>query len=199
MAAASAYGQAAAQHLSRPQPREEPRRRLRRREPSPERLRLPRRSTRAGVPGFTGSANAGMLDIVMALEWVRDNIAQFGGDPGNVTIFGQSGGGGKVSTLLAMPAANGLFHKAIIQSGAGLRSATEGRRRQDGDATSSPSSASRLENAAQQLAERSGRRHPRDRDRDGRQQVPPVDRRHQHPAPSRSIPTRLRSRRTFRS
>jgi para-nitrobenzyl esterase len=76
----------------------------------------------AGIPGFTGSANAGMLDIVMALEWVRDNIAQFGGDPNNVTIFGQSGGGSKVSTLLAMPAANGLFHKAIIQSGAGLRS-----------------------------------------------------------------------------
>jgi para-nitrobenzyl esterase len=79
----------------------------------------------AGVPGFTGSANAGMLDIVMALEWVRDNIVQFGGDPNNVTIFGQSGGGAKVSTLLAMPAANGLFHKAIIQSGAGLRSATK--------------------------------------------------------------------------
>jgi para-nitrobenzyl esterase len=75
-----------------------------------------------GVPGFEGSANAGMLDIVMALEWVRDNIAQFGGDPNNVTIFGQSGGGGKVSTLLAMPAASGLFHKAIIQSGAGIRS-----------------------------------------------------------------------------
>ncbi|MFT3724089.1 MAG: carboxylesterase family protein [Hyphomonadaceae bacterium] len=75
----------------------------------------------AGVPGFAGSANAGMMDIVMALEWVRDNIAQFGGDPGNVTIFGQSGGGAKVSTLLAMPAAKGLFHKAVIQSGAGLR------------------------------------------------------------------------------
>jgi para-nitrobenzyl esterase len=75
----------------------------------------------AGIPGFTGSANAGMLDLVMALEWVRDNIAQFGGDPGNVTIFGQSGGGAKVSTLLAMPEANGLFHKAVIQSGAGLR------------------------------------------------------------------------------
>ena len=79
----------------------------------------------AGVPGFSGSANAGMLDIVMALEWVRDNIAQFGGDPGNVTIFGQSGGGAKVSTLLAMPAANGLFHKAVIQSGAGLRAASK--------------------------------------------------------------------------
>jgi para-nitrobenzyl esterase len=79
----------------------------------------------AGVPGFTGSANAGMLDIVMALEWVRDNIAQFGGDPNNVTIFGQSGGGAKVSTLLAMPAASGLFHKAIIQSGAGIRSGSK--------------------------------------------------------------------------
>ncbi|MEZ6031249.1 MAG: carboxylesterase family protein [Hyphomonadaceae bacterium] len=78
----------------------------------------------AGVPGFEGSANAGMLDIVAALEWVRDNIAQFGGDPGNVTIFGQSGGGAKVSTLLAMPAAEGLFHKAVIQSGAGLRAGT---------------------------------------------------------------------------
>ncbi len=75
----------------------------------------------AGIPGFTGSANAGMMDIVMALEWVKDNIAQFGGDPNNVTVFGQSGGGGKVSTLLAMPAAAGLFHKAVIQSGAGLR------------------------------------------------------------------------------
>ena len=65
--------------------------------------------------------NAGMLDIVMALEWVRDNIAAFGGDPGNVTIFGQSGGGMKVGTLLAMPAASGLFHKAILQSGPPLR------------------------------------------------------------------------------
>jgi para-nitrobenzyl esterase len=75
----------------------------------------------AGVPGFAGSANAGQLDLIAALEWVRDNIAQFGGDPGNVTIFGQSGGGAKVSTLLAMPGAKGLFHKAIVQSGAGLR------------------------------------------------------------------------------
>ena len=58
-----------------------------------------------------------MLDIVAALEWVRDNIASFGGDPGNVTIFGQSGGGAKVSVLLAMPSAKGLFHKAIVQSG----------------------------------------------------------------------------------
>ncbi|MBN1159240.1 MAG: carboxylesterase/lipase family protein [Bacteroidales bacterium] len=64
------------------------------------------------------SANAGMLDIVAALEWVRDNIANFGGDPGNVTIFGQSGGGGKVGTLMQMPSAKGLFHKAIMESGA---------------------------------------------------------------------------------
>ena len=67
------------------------------------------------------SANVGMLDIVASLQWVRDNIAQFGGDPGNVTIFGQSGGGGKVSTLLAMPSAKGLFHKAIVQSGSTLK------------------------------------------------------------------------------
>lgn len=63
------------------------------------------------------SANVGMLDIVAALQWIRDNIAQFGGDPGNVTIFGESGGGGKVGTLLSMPSAKGLFHKAIIMSG----------------------------------------------------------------------------------
>src|SRR5262249_21849310 len=66
---------------------------------------------------FTSSGQARMLDIVAALEWVRDNIARFGGDPGNVTIFGESGGGAKVSVLMAMPAARGLFHKAIIQSG----------------------------------------------------------------------------------
>jgi para-nitrobenzyl esterase len=62
-----------------------------------------------------------MLDLVAALEWIRDNIAGFGGDPGSVTIFGQSGGGRKVSTLLAMPAARGLFHKAAILSGSHLR------------------------------------------------------------------------------
>ncbi len=70
---------------------------------------------------FVDSGNAGMLDAVAALQWVRDNIAQFGGDPGNVTLFGQSGGTGKVSTLLAMPAAKGLIHKAILQSGCALR------------------------------------------------------------------------------
>jgi para-nitrobenzyl esterase len=71
-------------------------------------------------PDFLDSGNLGQMDIVLALQWVRDNIDQFGGDPGNVTIFGESGGGSKVSVMLAMPAAEGLFHKAIIQSGPGL-------------------------------------------------------------------------------
>jgi len=62
-----------------------------------------------------------MLDIVSALEWVRENIAGFGGDPALVTIFGQSGGGAKVSTLMGMPAAKGLFHRAIVESGSMLR------------------------------------------------------------------------------
>ena len=66
---------------------------------------------------YAQSGNVGMMDIVKALEWVRDNIEAFGGDPSNVTIFGQSGGGGKVSTLMAMPSAKGLFHKAIVESG----------------------------------------------------------------------------------
>ncbi|WP_195210267.1 carboxylesterase/lipase family protein [Actinomarinicola tropica] len=67
------------------------------------------------------SGNAGMLDLVAALEWVRDNAVAFGGDPGNVTIMGESGGGAKVATLLAMPTAAGLFHRATIQSGPALR------------------------------------------------------------------------------
>ena len=77
----------------------------------------------AGVGGekFAASGNVGMLDIVQALEWVRDNIASFGGDPGNVTIMGQSGGGAKVCTLTAMPKATGLFHKAVVESGASLK------------------------------------------------------------------------------
>ena len=70
---------------------------------------------------YASSMNAGVLDMVMALEWVRDNIARFGGDPGNVLIFGQSGGGGKVSTLMSMPGAKGLFHRAVVQSGSTLR------------------------------------------------------------------------------
>jgi len=76
---------------------------------------------------WAGSGNAGMLDIVAAFRWVRDNIRAFGGDPGNVTSFGESGGGGKVSVLLAMPAARGLFHRAIIQSGAAIRVSTRER------------------------------------------------------------------------
>lgn len=66
---------------------------------------------------YANSVNAGMADIVAALEWVHKNIAVFGGDPDNVTIFGQSGGGGKVEALLQIPAAAGLFHKAILMSG----------------------------------------------------------------------------------
>jgi para-nitrobenzyl esterase len=67
---------------------------------------------------YKHSANNSILDMKVALEWVRDNISNFGGDPGNVTIFGQSGGGAKVNTLMAMPSAKGLFHKAINESGA---------------------------------------------------------------------------------
>jgi para-nitrobenzyl esterase len=77
----------------------------------------------AGVGGekYAASGNVGQLDIVAALEWVRDNIASFGGDPGNVTIMGQSGGGAKVCVLSAMPSAKGLFHKAVVLSGASVR------------------------------------------------------------------------------
>ena len=80
----------------------------------------------AGAAGekYAASGNIGMLDIVAMLEWVRDNISNFGGDPGNVTVFGQSGGGGKVSTLMAMSAGKGLFHRAVVQSGPLLRLAT---------------------------------------------------------------------------
>lgn len=86
---------------------------------------------RLGAPGFLylgafsddfdDSGNVGMLDIVLALEWVRDNISNFGGDPDNVTVFGESGGGAKVGTLLGMPPARGYFHKAIQQSGPAVR------------------------------------------------------------------------------
>jgi para-nitrobenzyl esterase len=75
-----------------------------------------------GGEKFAASGNVGMLDIVVALEWVRDNVANFGGDPGNVTIMGQSGGGAKVCILTAMPSAKGLFHKAVVLSGALVRS-----------------------------------------------------------------------------
>lgn len=77
-----------------------------------------------GGAEFANTGNAGMLDIVHALKWVRDNIAQFGGDPNNVMIFGESGGGRKVGTLLAMPDAKGLFHRAAIQSGPQIKSVT---------------------------------------------------------------------------
>lgn len=74
-----------------------------------------------GGNAFAASGNAGTLDMIAALQWVRDNIDRFGGDPNNVTIFGESGGGGKVCTLLAMPLARGLYHRAIVQSGAAIR------------------------------------------------------------------------------
>ncbi|MBA3027989.1 MAG: carboxylesterase/lipase family protein [Desulfobacteraceae bacterium] len=74
-----------------------------------------------GGEKYATSGVNGMLDAVLALEWVRDNIAEFGGDPDNVTIFGESGGGLKVGTLMALPRAEGLFHKAVMQSGPGLR------------------------------------------------------------------------------
>jgi acetyl esterase/lipase len=77
---------------------------------------------RVNAEGFLylgeGNANRGLLDQIAALEWVRENIAAFGGDPGNVTIFDQSAGGTSVTTLLSMPRAEGLFHRAIAQSGA---------------------------------------------------------------------------------
>jgi para-nitrobenzyl esterase len=77
-----------------------------------------------GGPSFAKSGNVGILDAVTALEWVRDNVERFGGDPKNVMIFGESGGGSKVSTLLGMPAAKGLFQKAAIESGPALTATT---------------------------------------------------------------------------
>jgi len=84
-----------------------------------------------GGPDFANAANVGNQDIVQALKWVRDNIANFGGDPANVTIFGVSGGGNKVNCLLNMPSAQGLFHKAAVQSGSLLTTQT----RENGTAT----------------------------------------------------------------
>jgi len=74
----------------------------------------------SSVGGPLASGNAGNLDLVASLEWIKNNIAQFGGDPNNVTIIGQSGGGAKVTTLMNMPAAKGLFHKAVALSGSSL-------------------------------------------------------------------------------
>jgi para-nitrobenzyl esterase len=72
-----------------------------------------------GGPDYADSVNVGMTDLVTALRWVHDNVANFGGDPDNVMIYGQSGGGSKVTTLLGMPSAVGLFHRASVQSGGG--------------------------------------------------------------------------------
>jgi para-nitrobenzyl esterase len=77
-----------------------------------------------GGSRFEHTGIAGQLDLIAALEWVRDNIEEFGGDPGNVMIFGESGGGAKVCTLMAMPAARGLFHRAAVQSGPMLKGVT---------------------------------------------------------------------------
>ena len=74
-----------------------------------------------GGEKWARSTNVGVQDIVAVLDWIRDNIAEFGGDPERVTIFGQSGGGGKVTTLMAMPSAEGLFHGGIAMSGSALR------------------------------------------------------------------------------
>lgn len=68
-------------------------------------------------PRFTDSGNAGQLDLILAMRWIRDNIAGFGGDPARVMVFGQSGGGAKIATLMGMPAAAGLFHRAVTMSG----------------------------------------------------------------------------------
>jgi para-nitrobenzyl esterase len=72
-------------------------------------------------PAYADSSNLALLDIVAVLEWVRDNIGQFGGNPGNVTLFGHSSGGSKISSLMAMPRTKGLYHKVIIESGATLK------------------------------------------------------------------------------
>jgi para-nitrobenzyl esterase len=74
---------------------------------------------------YKSSANVGLMDLVASLEWVKENISKFGGDPNNVTIFGQSGGGGKVVSMMSAPSAQGLFHKAIVQSGSLLSGFTE--------------------------------------------------------------------------
>src|SRR5260370_34487325 len=75
-----------------------------------------------GGEEFTNSGNVGLLDLVAVLAWAREDVAKFGGDPGCVTIFGQSGGGGKALALMATPGAKGLFHRALVRSGPFLKS-----------------------------------------------------------------------------
>src|SRR5919197_4828146 len=87
-----------------------------------------------GGEKYSGASNVGLKDIIAGLEWIRENVASFGGDPGNVTIFGQSGGAGKVSTLLGMPAAQRLFHRAIAQSGSAVTSMPGGTATQNAEA-----------------------------------------------------------------
>jgi para-nitrobenzyl esterase len=72
---------------------------------------------RFGVTELADSGNAGQLDLILALHWVRKNIAEFGGDPDKIMVFGQSGGGAKIATMMAMPAAKNLFHRAATMSG----------------------------------------------------------------------------------
>lgn len=78
-----------------------------------------------GLSEKYSAGNPGNLDLVLALKWVQNNIGRFGGDPGNVTLWGESGGGGKINCLMAMPAAKDLFHKAIVESGSTLRIASK--------------------------------------------------------------------------
>ena len=85
-------------------------------------------------PDFAQSGNVGMLDLVQALQWVRDNIERFGGDPNRVMIFGESGGGRKTATMMSMPGAKGLFHRAAIQSAAQVRNRTPAEARVNADA-----------------------------------------------------------------
>ena len=160
------------------------------------------------APDFEGAGTAGMRDIVAALEWVRDNIAAFGGDPGNVTIFGESGGGAKVSVLMALPAAKGLFHKAVIQSGPAVQMAT----REDGTKTAlqvlaelglGDKEVAKLRSmpaekilAAQGVGAGAGGQRPDGRAAAARLQS--GDRRHAIFPAARSIRTRLRCRRTCR-
>ena len=107
--------------VRRPRPRARRRRRLRVAQLPPRRARLHSTSPATPRPERPFESNLGIRDQVAALEWVRDNIAAFGGDPGNVTVFGESAGGISVTTLMAVPAARGLFHRAIAQSPAPAR------------------------------------------------------------------------------